>query len=154
MATFANSGVESAVHVERVYRNPSLWSECVEHTSSFFRMYVLPEVVGSWFTHPLASVDLTKESIPSVNTSMASEVIQPSDIRPNKQQDTTYCYSHGPESGSMLACDNKDCPIEWFHFKCLKMKESMIPKEKWYSPNCRKKKKTRKSCKGKNKCKA
>jgi len=52
----------------------------------------------------------------------------------------------------MLASDNKDCPIEWFHLECLKMKESMIPKGKWYCPDCRKKEKfSRKSSKGKNK---
>ena len=37
VATFADSGVESAMHVEHVYRNPSLWSQCVEHASSPFK---------------------------------------------------------------------------------------------------------------------
>jgi len=52
VATFADSGVESAMHVEHVYRNPSLW--CVEHASSFFRMSILPELMGSYSpAHPL-----------------------------------------------------------------------------------------------------
>jgi len=119
VATFADSDVESAMRVNRIHRSPSLWSQCVEHASSFFRMCVLPELMGSWFTHFLASVNLAEESIPSVNMPMASEVIQPSD---DDQQDMTHCYCHGPESGSMLACDNKECPIEWFHLKCLKWK--------------------------------
>jgi len=88
----------------------------------FFRMCVLPELMGSWFTYPLASEDLTEERIPSVNTPTESEVVQPSDIHLDDQPDTTYCYYHGPESGSMLACDNKDCPIEWFHLDTFNLK--------------------------------
>jgi len=67
-----------------------------------------------WVAGLLASVDLTEESIPSVK--MAIEVIH---IRPDDQQDTTYCYCHGPKSGSMLACDNNECPIEWYYLKFL-----------------------------------
>ena len=29
---------------------------------------------------------------------------------------STYCWCHGGESGKMVACDNTQCPIEWFHF--------------------------------------
>ena len=92
VATFADSGVESAMHVERVYRNPSLWSQCVEHASSFFRMCVLPELMGSWFTRPLASEDLTEERIPPDNTPMESEVVQPSDIHLDDQPDTILLF--------------------------------------------------------------
>ena len=94
--------------------------------------------MGSWFTRPLASEDLIEETIPPDSMPMSPEVVQPGDFCLDDQPDTTYCYCHGPESGSMLVCDNKDCPIEWFHLECLKGKESMIPKGDWYCPNCRK----------------
>jgi len=33
-----------------------------------------------------------------------------------------YCYCCGPEEGTMIACDNPDCRIEWFHTTYLKLK--------------------------------
>ena len=49
----------------------------------------------------------------------------------------TFCYCNGPEIGEMIACDNNDCSIEWFHLKCLKINSNSIPKGKWYCPDCR-----------------
>jgi hypothetical protein len=34
----------------------------------------------------------------------------------------------------MVACDNPECPIEWFHFACVGLTEQ--PKGKWYCPEC------------------
>uniref|UniRef100_A0A0N5AU18 PHD domain-containing protein n=1 Tax=Syphacia muris TaxID=451379 RepID=A0A0N5AU18_9BILA len=34
----------------------------------------------------------------------------------------------------MVMCDNKDCPIEWFHFGCVGLSET--PKGRWYCPTC------------------
>jgi len=39
--------------------------------------------------------------------------------------ESSYCYCHGPEEGTMIACDNTECPIEWFHVKCLKLKREV-----------------------------
>ncbi|KAK7847493.1 phd finger protein ing1 [Quercus suber] len=36
--------------------------------------------------------------------------------------------------GEMVACDNNDCKIEWFHFGCVGLKEQ--PKGKWYCSDC------------------
>ena len=30
-----------------------------------------------------------------------------------------WCICGGPECGDMIACEHKDCPIEWFHFQCV-----------------------------------
>ena len=35
----------------------------------------------------------------------------------------------------MVACDNKSCPIEWFHFRCVQV--TSTPVGKWFCPNCR-----------------
>lgn len=45
-----------------------------------------------------------------------------------------YCTCHQVSFGEMIACDNKDCPIEWFHFACVDLKSK--PKGKWYCPEC------------------
>uniref|UniRef100_A0A182UWW4 Inhibitor of growth protein 3 n=1 Tax=Anopheles merus TaxID=30066 RepID=A0A182UWW4_ANOME len=36
--------------------------------------------------------------------------------------------------GDMVACDNEDCPFEWFHYPCVNISSS--PKGKWYCPQC------------------
>eukprot|EP00877_Chromochloris_zofingiensis_P003319 jgi/Chrzof1/12989/Cz07g15140.t1 len=50
-----------------------------------------------------------------------------------------YCICNGVSYGEMIACDNPDCLIEWFHYSCVGITEQ--PKGKWYCPNCVKLKK-------------
>lgn len=45
-----------------------------------------------------------------------------------------YCTCQQVSFGEMIACDNEDCPIEWFHFACVNLKSK--PKGKWYCPEC------------------
>eukprot|EP00249_Psilotum_nudum_P011059 c22943_g1_i2 orf=316-1011(+) len=52
-------------------------------------------------------------------------------IDPNEP---TYCYCNQVSFGEMVACDNPDCKIEWFHFDCVGIKDR--PKGKWYCPDC------------------
>ncbi|KAL7060093.1 hypothetical protein AAHC03_09879 [Spirometra sp. Aus1] len=46
-----------------------------------------------------------------------------------------YCLCKKVSFGEMIACDNKRCPIEWFHFGCVDIR--VQPKGKWYCPQCR-----------------
>ena len=34
----------------------------------------------------------------------------------------------------MKACDNDNCPIEWFHYTCVGLDAPV--KGKWYCPSC------------------
>ncbi|CDS04991.1 hypothetical protein LRAMOSA07521 [Lichtheimia ramosa] len=45
-----------------------------------------------------------------------------------------YCYCQQVSYGEMVACDNADCEIEWFHLACVDLKT--VPKGKWYCNNC------------------
>lgn len=46
-----------------------------------------------------------------------------------------YCICHTVSFGEMIACDNAECPIEWFHLSCLNIDKA--PKGKWYCGQCR-----------------
>uniref|UniRef100_A0A0K8VDG4 Inhibitor of growth protein 3 n=1 Tax=Bactrocera latifrons TaxID=174628 RepID=A0A0K8VDG4_BACLA len=46
-----------------------------------------------------------------------------------------YCICNQVSYGSMIACDNKLCPYEWFHFQCVGVIRP--PKGKWYCPLCK-----------------
>lgn len=45
-----------------------------------------------------------------------------------------YCICNQVSYGDMVACDNEDCPFEWFHYACVDVKAP--PKGKWYCPQC------------------
>ena len=39
----------------------------------------------------------------------------------------------------MVACDNEDCPYEWFHWSCVGLKSE--PNGKWFCEECGEKEK-------------
>ncbi|KAI9498698.1 hypothetical protein BDB00DRAFT_799166 [Zychaea mexicana] len=45
-----------------------------------------------------------------------------------------YCYCRQVSFGEMVACDNDDCEIEWFHLECVGLRTP--PRGKWYCKNC------------------
>uniref|UniRef100_A0A0E0GGN1 PHD finger protein ING n=1 Tax=Oryza nivara TaxID=4536 RepID=A0A0E0GGN1_ORYNI len=53
---------------------------------------------------------------------------------PVDPNEPTYCLCNQVSYGEMVACDNNDCKIEWYHFGCVGVKEH--PKGKWYCPSC------------------
>lgn len=64
---------------------------------------VLPEICGKWYTRshkPLSE-------------------IQPVDIYLEEEDDGRWCYCHDSKGGDMVACDNKNCGIKWFHMLLL-----------------------------------
>lgn len=47
-----------------------------------------------------------------------------------------YCSCKRISFGEMIACDNADCPFEWFHLSCVGITKPS-PMEKWYCERCR-----------------
>ncbi|XP_076350661.1 inhibitor of growth family, member 3 isoform X2 [Tachypleus tridentatus] len=45
-----------------------------------------------------------------------------------------YCICNQVSYGDMVACDNEDCPFEWFHYPCVGITQP--PKGKWFCPQC------------------
>jgi chromatin modification-related protein YNG2 len=39
--------------------------------------------------------------------------------------------------GEMIACDNPDCPFQWFHLPCVSLKQPLP--ESWFCNECLKK---------------
>jgi inhibitor of growth protein 4 len=60
---------------------------------------------------------------------------------PVDPNEPTYCICHQVSYGQMIACDNPECPIEWFHIVCMGL--NSIPKGKWYCPKCQPLRKTK-----------
>ena len=123
VCTFPDTG--PSIHIERVHPDNDFWMSCTEKSTLFFKkLCVLPELLGKWYTKP-------KISTPTITPPAFYQ-----------DQQLLYCYCQHPEpkegssSSDMIACDNPQCSIEWFHTKCLRLES--IPKGKWFCPDCRK----------------
>jgi hypothetical protein len=46
-----------------------------------------------------------------------------------------YCKCRRVSFGSMVACENPECAIEWFHFECVGLKTE--PADPWFCASCR-----------------
>ena len=144
VCTFATGEDEQSVHTERIYRNAEFWNDCVSKANCFFRTCILPELMGNWYTRP--SITIINEDQRSQNEpdEFQQQSHQPERDASSSQHNNsnhplqTFCYCKGPDTGKMIACDNNECVIEWFHLDCLKIDEKSIPKGKWYCPDCRK----------------
>lgn len=83
-------------------------------SGDFYKVAILPELLGRWFTR--------------------SSVMPTVDDRGDSSYNYCYCKE---ELGQMVHCDNNEkCPHgEWFHLSCLKLKN--VPRvKKWYCPRC------------------
>lgn len=86
----------------------------------------------------LATAAASASTTAAAATSTSMELELPVD--PNEP---TYCFCNQVSYGEMVACDNPDCKIEWFHYGCVGLKEQ--PKGKWYCSECVGKQRRRKT---------
>lgn len=57
----------------------------------------------------------------------------PGEAAPNEP---VFCVCRRTAFGEMIACDNEDCLIEWFHFECVGMKKLPQKGTLWFCPDC------------------
>ena len=114
VCTFPGDQLEPDIHIERIFPDEQFWSECIEKASHFFKICILPELLGRWYSRPCICLEENEKQ----NTS------HPPSLPPGVSTSTTlYCYCRQPESDekTWIACDNPSCSIEWYHTECLRM---------------------------------
>ncbi|XP_060853817.1 inhibitor of growth protein 4-like [Rhopalosiphum padi] len=81
------------------------------------------------------------ETAPLTGTLVSAGAVHSPDVfdMPVDPNEPTYCLCNQVSYGKMVGCDNPDCPIEWFHFECVKL--TTKPKGKWFCSKCLKNKK-------------
>ena len=99
------------VFVERISKDDVIISRMLPQLQLFFSKYLLPEL-------------LTRSFEPGCSDA-------------SKENNQVFCVCQKPESGKMIACDNSNCDIHWFHYKCVGVKRA--PRGKWYCSSCKKK---------------
>ncbi|KAH8548577.1 hypothetical protein BGW37DRAFT_506727 [Umbelopsis sp. PMI_123] len=67
----------------------------------------------------------------SAENVQAAVAISDMPVDPNEP---VYCFCRQVSYGEMVACDNDECEIEWFHLPCVKL--TSVPRGKWYCDNC------------------
>jgi inhibitor of growth protein 3 len=58
------------------------------------------------------------------------------DQEEDESDDNKYCFCQRVSYGDMVACDNDNCQIQWFHWGCVGIKEE--PVGDWLCPDCSK----------------
>ncbi|KAI2484261.1 Chromatin modification protein [Pyrenophora tritici-repentis] len=54
------------------------------------------------------------------------------------QQEENYCICRLPDDRSfMVACGNEQCPIEWYHGRCVNIQPLDVIDKEWYRESCR-----------------
>jgi hypothetical protein len=48
------------------------------------------------------------------------------------EEEPRYCFCNELSYGNMIACDNPNCPREWFHLGCLNMEKPPSSKTEWF----------------------
>lgn len=79
----------------------------------------------------MAEADAQVTDISDADKNGNEESQQSSD---ESRENFLYCFCRDTEHGPMIACDNEQCPYEWFHWACVGLK-SEVP-GKWYCPVC------------------
>lgn len=79
------------------------------------------------------------ESFPTI---AADTTIVEQTITGTNSTEPVYCVCKRIAFGDMVACDNDECPIEWFHYTCVSLTKK--PKNSWLCPSCSSTKKFKK----------
>ena len=53
----------------------------------------------------------------------------------NEHSQKLYCSYKRPSFEPMIACDGKDCQVEWYHYVCVGI--TRAPKGSWICPSCK-----------------
>lgn len=96
---------------QRILPDKPHWDSVVPKLENFWRVCILPEILGRWSTRRC-------DALPVVKTSSKCKV----------------CYCRSVKDEGTVKCCNANCPVKEFHLSCLGIES--VPKT-WYCPNCR-----------------
>ena len=84
--------------------------------TNFFVEVILPEILqpGSINKQPNSQTEPETLLI-----QLVAEASTDSDEEIGGDRIRCYCYCRKGEYGSMIACDNEQCPHQWYHYNCV-----------------------------------
>lgn len=91
----------------------------IKQSENFFLSHVLPDILTGKLELSLTD---------TLGNQNADELNEDTDLE-------LFYLCNQPEYGKMIACDNEDCDIVWFHYPCVNVKRK--PRGKWFCPDCK-----------------
>ena len=68
VCTFVEDDESKGLHIERIYKNETFWSDCISKAEQFFKTCLLPEILGKYYTRPNSILtQVTDNAQPSIN---------------------------------------------------------------------------------------
>lgn len=124
--------------VVRILPDAGFWSMCLPKAQEFFLKVCLPELVAHHYTGAASTTPHVK---PLTGVPQTSRTDPPMTSRPRKQAlqkiDKLWCLCRGPEGlDDMVACDNENCVVQWFHLRCVGLSEAPSASEPWLCATC------------------
>ena len=55
----------------------------------------------------------------------------------NTEYQKLYCYCNRPSFEPMIACDDKNCKLVWYHYACVNITRTPPENKKWFCPDCK-----------------
>ena len=110
-----NANNQPVFYQERIYPDWALWQSVQPKLTKFWRICILPEVLGRWYTR--------KCHMPSLMQVPAA------------CNDNSICYCRKATEEETTTCSNPKCSLIKFHLSCLGISDQ-VPKM-WYCPTCR-----------------
>lgn len=62
--------------------------------------------------------------MPASDDEAAEDEAAASGEEEDEEGEQTYCYCNDAGAGTMVGCDNDDCPRQWFHLGCVGLQEA------------------------------
>ena len=122
------------LEILRIEPDDDFIAQAFDNATSFFKYGILLELVSKWHTKSR----VYRHVLVTANGQDSSSDISahsPERGCTTQNGEEAWCYCRGKEEVEMIFCENYVCPIGWFHTKCLKI--YIIPRGKWYCPDCR-----------------
>ena len=102
------------IFVENIVKDPD-FKQNIPKFKTFFCTYLLPELLTHHF-HDNGPKDVAQ----AVSSSDDSKM---------------YCFCGKDKKGMMIACENPECTVEWYHYSCVGIRRK--PKGSWFCPKCK-----------------
>lgn len=119
---------KDGISIQRIAADQAFLVPHLDAAENFFCRVLLLELVAHWFTAQKENTAATNALAPaSASSGQGADDPNTSDV---------FCVCKGPEEGKMIACDGLNCPVTWFHFRCVGLNRAPKSK-KWYCDQCK-----------------
>ena len=95
---------EEELFVQKIYPDDEFMAVALQKVTTFLK-FVLPELLGKWYTTSQVHV------LPSQSSSTVDSVSSTVDSVSSTSSQNVWCYYRKGKEGEIIECDRKECPF-------------------------------------------